>query len=60
MNDMIMQQALAWVAVIYGMGLATGMFVAFGIKDWRRFRKMDRRLDALDREIADAEALLRK
>lgn len=60
MNDMIMQQAWTWVAIIYGMGFVTGLFVAFGIKDWSRFRKMDRRLDALDREIADAEALLRK
>lgn len=51
MNDMIMQQAWTWAAVIYGMGVATGMFVAFGIKDWSRFRRLDRRLAALDREM---------
>lgn len=55
MNDMIMQQALAWVAVIYGMGLATGLFVAFGIKDWSRFRKMDRQIAELERDMAANE-----
>lgn len=56
---MIMHQAWTWAAIIYGAGFATGIMVSVAL-NWRRNRRIDEVLDALDGEIAAVEKMMQE